>query len=130
MSIETGIFTRLSNFAGLTALVSARIYPVKLPQKPDYPAVTFTQVSVVRDHAMVSDPNIVEARYQFDAWAETKIAADAVREQLRAALKRWRNAADPLIFDTFLDIEQELYEDDVKVYHLTLDAILFYREGS
>ena len=45
MRIEQALFNRLSTFVGLTAIVGARIYPVRLPLHSSYPAVSYFRVS-------------------------------------------------------------------------------------
>ena len=40
MAIEELIFTRLSGFGGLTALVGTRIFPNRMPQDVIFPAVS------------------------------------------------------------------------------------------
>lgn len=134
MTIEALIFTRLSGFAGLTALIGTRIYPNIAPQNATWPFVTYRRVTSTRPAAMGSDSGVVRARFQFDTFAEdddSKVGFDdasAVRDQLRAALKRWRDAGPPVVQDTFLVSEIDLYEDDSRLHHLSDDFEINYRE--
>jgi hypothetical protein len=131
MSLESEVYSRLSGFAGLTALVSTRIYPLRLPQDTTLPAVTFTRLSASRLSAMGSDPGLVRARVQYDAWTEGSGAFDgarAIAEQIRAALQRWRTTSGTIVQDSFLESEVELYEADVSTVHVVLILEHIYEE--
>lgn len=105
--IEEALVTRAAATAGLTALIGAgasmRFYPQQLPQKPTYPAVTYTQVSAPREQAMGSDPGIVQARVQLSAWGSSAQSARDVAEQLRAAFERWRGTVGGVVVLDTLD---------------------------
>jgi hypothetical protein len=128
MAIEELIFARLDGFAGLTALVADRVYVGILPQDVALPAVSWRRVTGDRLRAMVADPGLVRARFQFDAWAETYLAARDVREQLRLALERWSDAGPPAVQATFFLSEIDLYEDDTELHHLSCDYEINYEE--
>lgn len=135
MAIETLIFTRLSTFGGLTALIGTRVYPNIAPQNAARPFVTYRRVTSDRPAAMGSDSGVVRARFQFDTFAEddeTEVGFDdaaAIRAQIRAALKRWRDpVGPPVVQDTFLVSEIDLYEDDTRLHHLADDYEVNYRE--
>lgn len=128
--IEQHLYQRLSGFAGLTALVVARIYPQKLPQKPVYPAVTYLTVSAVRESAMGSDPGVARRRFSVIAWGATFTSASDVAEQVRAALQRYRGTLDGTeILDSYIELTRDLYHDDAKVYSVVNDFDVVYREA-
>jgi len=129
MSVESVLFTRLSTFPGLTALVGQRIYPNQGPDKPTLPYVTYRRVSSERPSAMGVDVGIVRARFQFDAWADTFDGASAVREQIRAALQRWRSATGTVVQDTYFLTDMDLYEEDTRLHHLVADFEINYVEA-
>lgn len=127
--IEDSLFTRLSGFGGLTALVASRIYPNLAPQNAAYPHVTFRRVTSDRPSAMNRDSGVVRARFQFDTFNEAYDGARLVRDQLRAALQRWRDpGGTPVVQDVFLISETDLYEDDSRIHHLADDFEVIYRE--
>lgn len=102
MSVESTLFTRLSTFAGLTSLVSTRIYPLQCPQGVIYPALVYQRISTPeRDHAMGRDVPIARPRFQFTVWAETMAIAIPIIEQVRLALQRWSSDSGG-VFDCFL----------------------------
>jgi hypothetical protein len=56
--------------------------------------VTFFEVDDVGDHAMGCATDLIDARYQFDCWAETRAAARAVARQVKATLDNWSGTSD------------------------------------
>ncbi len=138
MAIEEAVYSRLSTFAGLTALVGAppndRIYRVRLPQDVTLPAVRFAKVAVERIGAMGADPGLARARYQFSCWANDPDQARDVAEQIRAALQRWRGTeAGVVIQDSFFETEVDLFEPDVGdptrgIFHRAIDFEIVHEE--
>lgn len=128
MTVEADIFSRLSGYSGLTALVSTRIYPVRLPQKPTYPAIVYTRISAERISAMGDDTGTVRPRFQFDVYATTYANARAVTEQLRKALQRYSGTDTVTIQEIFVIGESEFYEDETELYHTAIDFEIIYIE--
>lgn len=110
--IENAIYQRLSQFAGLYALIGGastpRVTPHLLTQDTIYPAVTYFIVAAPRETAMGSDPGIVHGRVQVDAWGATYSSTRDVKEQVRAALQRFRGTLDGTqILDCFLQDDRD-----------------------
>lgn len=91
MNIEEGLYSYLSGVAGLTALISNRIYPLVMPQNPTLPAISYQEISRLQPHTMGDDPDLGRPRYQFTIWAASLASARAVAKQLKAALQNQRN---------------------------------------
>lgn len=131
MTIETTLYTRLTGFAGLSALVAARIHPNLLPQNTPYPAISYRRVTAERPSAMGGDCGVVRGRFQFDVWAELYSDAVAVRAQLRLALQRWRNIAGTVVQDGFLLTQLDLFEPDSGpngLHHFADDYEIIFEE--
>lgn len=128
MTVETVLYDRGVAHAGLSALISTRLYPGVLPQKCTYPAVNYSRIFASRVPAMGADTGLVRARFQFDIWADTYAAARAVAEQVRAAYQRWRNTAGTVIQDIYFVGEVDLYEDETRIHHAALDFEIIYQE--
>lgn len=129
-SIDTALYTRLSGFAGLAALVGTGIYPPPAPQDATYPLVTFQQISGVRTHVMgPNETGFVDARFQVDSWATSSTSARAVAEQVRLALSCYRGTSDTIVIDlVVIENEQALYDDEVELHRIIHDYIVHYRE--
>lgn len=136
--LEAAVYARLAGFAGLAALAGTRIYPGARPQGALLPAVVYQRISTVRFSAMGVDSGVVKARVQLDAWALTFTAALDVKEQVRAALQRWRDAAAAVpILETFLDGEWNNKDETAEPvatgqpgeFRAGLDVMIAYREA-
>lgn len=123
--IEETLFTRLSTFAGLTALVGTRIYPLIMPQGVVHPAVTYQRISSTRESCMVDDDGIVRSRFQVSVWANTFASARAIIDQVRQALQRWSTTG---VQDTFILAEYDLYDEEALIFGVALDAEVIYEE--
>jgi hypothetical protein len=127
--LEEALYTRLSNYAGLSVLVGARIYPIKMPEAPTYPCVTYQRVDTVREHGMTADHGLTHPRMQVDSWAVTFAAAKAVGEQVRLALQRWDDVtSSPVVLDSFLDNTEDTFESGANIYRVRHDFIVWHRE--
>ena len=128
-SIDTALYTRLGGFAGLTALVSTRIYPPPVPQNATYPCVSYSQVSGVRDYVMGNQSGLVQSRYQLDSWATTSTGARAVAEQVRLALSNYAGTSDTIVIDyVLMESETRIFEDESDLHRISQDFIVHYRE--
>lgn len=129
--IEDAIYTQLSGYAGLTALVGVRIYPTgNVDSKVAKPYVAYERISTVRMSNMGSDSGLVNARFQFTAWATTsQNDASSIVTQLRGALQRWRGTVSSVVIqDTFIENELVRYDPETKLKGASLDALIWYRE--
>jgi hypothetical protein len=124
--IEETLFTRLSTFPGIIALVGTRIYPIFMPQGVIYPAITYQRISTEpRESCMVSDVGIVKPRFQITAWGETFATAKAIVDQVRQALQRWNTTG---VQDTYIMGEYDLYDEISYKYGAAIDAQVVYEE--
>jgi len=128
MTVEADIFSRLSSYTGLSALVSTRIYPGLLKQNTTYPAVSYRRVSSERPSVMAADTGIVRARFQFDIWSNHYGDMISAKEQLRLALQRYRGTATVQILGTFILTDLDLYEEETQIHHGVVDVEINYRE--
>jgi len=112
--IEDALYSRLSGFAGLTALVGTRIYPLKLEPGAALPAVSFQLIDAERDRLSGQDGVDHAARFQLDSWADTYESAKAVAAQVVAALDRWSGTVAGVVVNTsFIDSERDTFEEQV-----------------
>lgn len=127
--LDEAIFSRLSGFAGISALVGARVYPTLMPQKPTLPALVYTEISNVPDYVMGGQSGIAGARYQIDSYATSLSAVKALAEQVRLALSGFRGTLVDVIID---HVEKQnsttLYEEETALHRVTADYLFFYRE--
>lgn len=128
MSIKSVIYTRLTTYAGLSALTALRIYPDVAPHTPTTPFITYGEVSSEHHSAMGIDSQVVTSRYQFDVWADSDASRIAVTEQLRKALQRWRNTSGTVVQATFYLNDVDIYEPDTEYFRKSVDFEINYEE--
>lgn len=88
-TIEQALVSYLSGYAGLSALISGRVYNRRVPQGAAIPCLTFFRVSTPRTHTMQTSGasgELANPRFQFDAWGAAPGTAKDITDQLRAAL--------------------------------------------
>ena len=134
--LEVGLISYLEGYAGLSALISTRIYHMMKPQSVVYPCVTFQRIDTPRIHTMDSSGatgTLARPRIQFDAWADTYTAAKNITDQLRAALngKRGSIGTAPYavtIRSALVDGEAPSYDTLVSMYRSRSDFIIYHEE--
>ncbi len=86
MTIESALYDRLAAAAGLTALVSTRIYPLQAPQGETAPYVVWQRIGGRRIGHLAGASGVALATFQVACYATTFLAARAVADQVRYAL--------------------------------------------
>lgn len=129
--IEKELFARLTNYAGVTALASTRVYPVKLPQKPTYPAITYSLLAGASVPAMGSDIGDEREFFRVKTYCDEPSGSYAVAKALAAqvilALKRYKVVGTfATIQDIFLNSKTDLYDDEAQVYQRILTFEVIY----
>lgn len=85
-TIETALFTILTGDATVTGLVGKSVYPNLVPQGAQMPAITYQQITSLREHVMTDTLGIVASWYQINCWAESYSEARELSEAVRIAL--------------------------------------------
>ncbi len=129
MTVEADLYSRLTGFAGLAALVGNRVYPQMIPQAVTMPAISYQRVSTIRTSVMRNDIDIVRSRFQVDVWAKDFDEGEAITAQVLAALQRYRGTGTVEILAVFSLEEIDLYEPETEIYHQALDFEINYRES-
>ena len=111
MSIETDLYTTLSNDAGVTAICSTRIYPGMAPESVTLPYITYQMVSGERIDTVTGVGDMTRKRIQINCNADTYAIAKSLSAAVIAALEG----------DGYLELEYELYNSQTQIYMLTVD---------
>ena len=126
-SIEEALHAKLVGTVGISGLIAARCYPLKLPQGVTYPAASYTLIAAPRHPLMGADAGVVDALFQVSAWGTTYATAKALAVQIRTALSRWRGTASGIVVqDSFLQNESDGWEEDGQVFHVPTDVRIHY----
>jgi len=111
--IEQTIFTVLSTDASVSGLVGNRIYPLRSPQKAEFPLVVYTRVSSARISNLDGE-NIANPNFLIDCWAtsyaQAKTLAGYVEQAILGSTIR-----------CVLNGDREDKNDDIELYRISLD---------
>ncbi len=130
MELREALYTYLSGYAGLNALVGDRIYPIVLPQKAVMPAVTYQKISEPQVHVSGADSGPYCPRYQFSCWGTTYDEACDVAVQVRTALRDYTGvmggAGGVTVQRSFLEDANDLFNEQTERCGVALDFIIWH----
>jgi len=86
MSAESTLYSILSTAAGVTALVSTRIYPDLVPEEKATPYIGYERVSGEQITTLSGDRLGELGGFTVACWAETRLDAEAVANSIITAL--------------------------------------------
>jgi hypothetical protein len=87
MSANKIVYSILSNNAALTALISTRLNPVRIPQESSFPAVSYQLVSEIPNPTKSGHSRTEFARVQINAYGVTLASAESVASAIRNAFE-------------------------------------------
>ena len=87
MSANKIVYNILSNNAALTALISTRLNPIRIPQESAFPAVSYQLVSEVPNPTKSGHSRTEFAKVQVNAYGLTLASADSVASAIRTAFE-------------------------------------------
>jgi hypothetical protein len=87
MSANKIAYNILSNNAALTALISTRLNPVRIPQESAFPAVSYNLISQVPNPTKSGHSRTEFARVQVNAYGTSLSSAQAVASAIRTAFE-------------------------------------------
>lgn len=132
-SIETVIYTRLSNWPALATLVSDRIFPGRAAQGTKRPFVVFMRVAGPRAKHSLGPAGVAMPRFQFDCYSVTYEQAVAIATQVRLAIDGWKDlSASPAVKSGSLITDRDIDESatDPKLYRASMDFMITHNEAT
>ena len=107
--------------AKLDAYVDSRVYAMQLPEIPDFPAIVYQRISGPRAGVLW------RPRYQLSCWARSYKDAEALAEQVTAALHGFHGDIDGTHGVIYVD-ENGLddYEPDTGLYRRIVHIYLYH----
>ena len=128
--VETALYTILSGDAGVTALISTRMYPVVIPQDVSLPAVAYQRISTARVYSHDGPSCLARPRFQFSCTATTYSAARAVANAIRAALDGYNDTANGVrIMAAFTQNEFDGFTDTDDLWTVYQDYFVWHVES-
>ena len=136
MQLEEGLITYLKTDSTLMALVgngdspvTARIYPILLPQNYTAPAMTYQRISGPRLQHLDGPAGRAMPRIQFDIYAANYSAAKAIADALRSALDGTTGLMGTVdVGQCTIGTDFDGYTDDTDTYRITMDFIFSHVE--
>ncbi len=120
-SIQERLYNYLRFDAGVAALVGTRVYPVRLPQQPTLPAITYQRVDGIPQYSHSGRSDLVQSRIQVSCWALTYAAVIDLVDAVKAA-------TDTFPEDATVEDMPDMYDPETQVYHVPVDVIVWYQE--
>jgi hypothetical protein len=111
MSIETDLYTTLSNNSGVTALVGARIYPGLAPESIAKPYLVYELVFGERLNTITGVDDATRKRIQINCHASTYASSKSVSDAVEAALEG----------DGYLELNYDLYSAQTQLFTAIVD---------
>lgn len=122
--IEEDLYSYLSTYAGLVALVDTRIYPLVGPQKVTAPYCTYQKISPGRMYSHSGFSGLSKPRMQVSCYGSTYAQVKAVAAQVIAAVEAWPGASN--IQAAFVENELDMYDPETGLYHVPVDFFVQY----
>ncbi len=120
--MEKTLFTKLKTVTN----VSNRVYPVLAPSGATLPYIVYRLVSPGRIYSHKGFGNLSQSRFQISVFSNTYDSAKATAKQVKDSIEGWEASG---VSSTFLASEMDLYEKDVKIYHISLDFIIWHNKS-
>lgn len=139
MTVEQAVGERLGTTLGITDLVGARVYQLKLPQSPGLPAIRLLFVSVVDFFHLRGGSLVEKSRIQIDAVATEASGTDpyataaAVADAVHASLNGQQFTADATLEITgaFRDGRMAMYDpEELRQVVVSQDYIVWSRRAA
>lgn len=133
MKFEQALYEYLTDDGNIAALVSDRVYPMRLPEGAAMPAISWHRVSANRIYTydLFADTDAwTAARIQFNCWSRVSAEeAIAVGEAVLLALSGYDgDMGGQYIGSSFAVGELDTYEPDTQFYRRIVDLQMSYED--
>jgi hypothetical protein len=127
--IDTAIYTRMTGFAGLSALVSTRVYRQHAPDGPTLPFITFQRIGAARPITLEGEWGYVRALYYFDVFDDEHTSLKLVVTQVLECLNGLKGTYSGVDIKSILsDDEGDTFETELDIHRTTLSFYVTYKE--
>lgn len=130
MRIEAALYAELTGNAGVKALVSTRVYPLRAPQDATLPYLIYQKISNARDYSHDGATLLVHPRFQFKAVSTTFDGSRALFHAVRAVLSGYSGTMGGVggvsVNGGFLENEYDQVERGLVSYEPELGAYVTY----
>jgi hypothetical protein len=133
--IEQAFYEHVSADAGISALISNRIYPFNIPHGVDADAVTYNLAGSDRTRTMGGESTYIRAIFDVDCWSNTYAGAIAIADAIEAALVDYRGqlgSTSPPVDADHIRLERrgpDQFEPDTELHRVVLQFLVGYEVG-
>ena len=107
----------------------SRIYPLVLPRKVTYPAVTYQKIAGEFEHSLGGDSGFAYPDYQISCFAKTYHEAKETAKTLRCCLQNLSAVINGIHIQAILiENETDDYEEDADIYSVILEFRVFFQD--
>lgn len=125
-TIEEALKDILRNDAGVSA-ITTRCFPVKIPQSPTFPLITYTLITDVPENVIDATAKLINARFQIEAWADTYSGSKALAKAIDTALAGYSGTKGTVRVGSILRLTgRDWYEEAVDCYRTIQDFSVWY----
>lgn len=127
MTIEEALWSGCTGYLAINNLIGQRLYPVKLPQNPTYPAVIYRRVSNFGLLTHGGPVGFDTARFQFDYYGANYSDCRSVANAFRTYLEGYTGLMDEVCLSVVVFLnEMDEWGDEVEVYRISQDYKIIY----
>jgi hypothetical protein len=136
---EIALVYKLTNAAAVTALIGSRMHPLRLPDTPTFPCITYKEIDapIVTTHDETAANALVHSRYQLDCWASGVYAyansvalAKAVFVELEGFSGIVTKGAETFNFQSITRVDRRADNDaETGLFWISQDFTLWYQGG-
>ncbi len=129
MIIEEALRTYVIGVTAVSALIGSRFYPLRIPENPTYPAVTYQRISGPRIRSHTGPSNLAYPRFQLDCYGATYLSAKASATALRVALDGYKGLMGTVAVGSVLLMDdRDDYDPATRIWRVSLDFIIGHQE--
>ncbi len=131
MAIEADLRQHLTNDSNVNDLVDSRIYPLRLPQGFELPAISYQRVSGDRAKDINGSIGHAQPRIQVDCWTNSYGKLKDLAKAVRQALDRFQGnlGGGSYVQHASLEGEMETYEEETEIQRVSLDFVIYHNEN-
>jgi hypothetical protein len=119
MKIEQAVFKRLTTDVNVREIVGTRVCPLKLPQTPTYPSITYQLSDLDPTYSMDGYSHLSSAVFVIISYGETYSATTCLAGYVKQALEGIKKTIYGVtILGSFLTDENRAFDHDLNVYSI------------
>lgn len=121
MNPGTAIYNLLKDSATVGAIIGNKIYPVIIPERVAYPAVTYSEFSQQFDETKDGPIPNGDHSFEIDIYCEENGQGKRLADAIKGVLSWYSGTVNGVSIERirFLDQSDDLYGDDKEIFHIT-----------